>query len=54
MGDGEAWTRMAVILICVALFTAGSSLLFVFSKTLKERYGLMKAVPAEPEPETQE
>ncbi|MFQ6610961.1 MAG: hypothetical protein ACE5D7_09225 [Fidelibacterota bacterium] len=33
------WTRLAIILSAVALFTLASSLVF-FSKTLKKRYGL--------------
>jgi len=33
------WTRLAIILGVVALFTLASSLVF-FSKTLKKRYGI--------------
>lgn len=36
---GEPWTRLAVILGSVALFTGGSALVFLF-KSLKERYQL--------------
>ena len=37
---GEPWTRLAVILGSVALFTAGSGLLFSRSRALRKRYGL--------------
>ena len=38
---GEQWTRLAIILGSVALFTAGSSLVFLFH-SLKIRYKLLK------------
>ena len=37
---GQPWTRLAVILGCVALFTIGSGLLFSLSGALRKRYGL--------------
>jgi hypothetical protein len=38
---GEQWTRLAIILGSVAVFTAGSSLVFLF-RSLKIRYKLLK------------
>lgn len=38
---GEQWTRMAIILGSVAVFTAVSSLVFLF-RSLKIRYKLLK------------
>ncbi len=38
---GEQWTRLAIILIAVAIFTACSSFVFLF-KSLKIRYKLLK------------
>ncbi len=38
---GHPWTRLAIILGAVACFTLASALVF-FSKTLKERYRLIK------------
>ena len=43
--EGEAWTRLAVILGVVALFTLASALPFSLSKPVRRRYGLDK--PAE-------
>jgi len=40
--SGQQWTRLAVILGTVALFTIGSGLLFSLSGTLRKRYGLDK------------
>jgi len=40
---GLPWTRLAVILGTVALFTIGSGLLFSLSGALRERYGLDKS-----------
>mgnify|MGYP001813523743 CR=1 FL=1 len=40
---GQPWTRLAVILGCVALFTIGSGLLFSLSGALRNRYGLNKS-----------
>ena len=40
---GQPWTRLAVILGAVALFTIGSGLLFSLSGALRKRYGLEKA-----------
>jgi len=40
---GQSWTRLAVILGVVALFTIGSGLLFSFSGALRERYRLSGA-----------
>ena len=40
---GQSWTRLAVILGCVALFTIGSGLLFSLSGALRKRYGLDKS-----------
>ena len=37
---GQSWTRLAVILGAVALFTIGSGLLFSLSGALRKRYGL--------------
>jgi hypothetical protein len=37
---GQPWTRLAVILGGVALFTIGSGLLFSLSGALRKRYGL--------------
>jgi len=37
---GQPWTRLAVILGTVALFTVGSGLLFSLSGDLRKRYGL--------------
>ena len=39
---GQPWTRLAVILGTVALFTIGSGLLFSLSGALRKRYGLEK------------
>ena len=39
---GQSWTRLAIILGCVALFTIGSGLLFSLSGALRNRYGLQK------------
>ena len=39
---GQSWTRLAVILGSVALFTIGSGLLFSLSGALRKRYGLEK------------
>jgi hypothetical protein len=39
---GQPWTRLAVILGCVALFTLGAGLAFSFSSALRKRYGLNK------------
>jgi hypothetical protein len=39
---GQSWTRLAVILGVVALFTIGSGLLFSVSAALRERYRLEK------------
>lgn len=39
---GQPWTRLAVILGSVALFTVGSGLLFSLSGALRKRYGLEK------------
>jgi membrane-associated PAP2 superfamily phosphatase len=36
----QPWTRLAVILGTVALFTIASGLVFSFSKVLRRRYGL--------------
>ncbi len=36
----QSWTRLAVILGIVALFTIGSGLLFSISGALRQRYGL--------------
>jgi len=36
----QPWTRLAVILGIVALFTTGSGLLFSLSGALRKRYGL--------------
>jgi len=38
----QSWTRLAVILCVVALFTAGSGLLFSLSGALRKRYRLEK------------
>ncbi|MCW8894739.1 MAG: hypothetical protein OQK48_06670 [Sulfurimonas sp.] len=38
---GHAWTRMAIILGGVILFTLSSGFVF-YTKTLRERYGLVK------------
>lgn len=38
----QPWTRLAVILGAVALFTIGSGLLFSLSAALRKRYGLDK------------
>jgi len=40
---GQSWTRLAVILGCVALFTIGSGLIFSLSGALRERYRLDKS-----------
>lgn len=37
---GQSWTRLAVILGAVALFTIGSGLMFSRSRALRTRYGL--------------
>ena len=37
---GQSWTRLAVILGVVALFTLGSALLFSLSSALRTRYRL--------------
>lgn len=37
---GQPWTRLAIILGCVALFTLVSGLAFSFSSALRERYGM--------------
>jgi len=37
---GMAWTRMALILGGIALFTGASASVFVYSRAVKERYGL--------------
>ena len=37
---GQPWTRLALILGTVALFTIGSGLLFSLSGALRKRYGL--------------
>jgi len=39
---GQSWTRMAVILGSVALFTGSSALIFSYNHILKKRYGLEK------------
>ena len=39
---GQSWTRLAVILGAVALFTIGSGLLFSLSGALRRRYRLEK------------
>ena len=39
---GQPWTRLAVILGTVALFTIGSGLLLSLSGALRKRYGLDK------------
>lgn len=41
---GQPWTRLAVILGTVALFTIGSGLLFSLSGALRKRYGLEEDV----------
>jgi len=41
---GESWTRMAVILGSVALFTGGSALVFSYNQLLRKRYGLEKGI----------
>ncbi|MCF6310243.1 MAG: hypothetical protein L3J19_07220 [Sulfurimonas sp.] len=40
---GYAWTRMAIILGGVILFTLSSGFVF-YTKTLRERYGLVKGL----------
>lgn len=40
---GYAWTRMAIILSGVILFTLSSGFVF-YTKTLRERYGLVKGL----------
>ena len=40
---GEDWTRLAIILIAVALLTACSGLVFL-GRSLRKRYGLEKVV----------
>lgn len=40
---GQPWTRLAIILGVVALFTAGSAMSFSLSRPLRRRYGLDKA-----------
>ena len=39
---GQSWTRLAVILGCVALFTLCSVLPFSFSTGVRKRYGLIE------------
>ena len=38
----QSWTRLALIIGSVALFTIGSGLLFSLSTALRQRYGLDK------------
>lgn len=43
---GEPWTRLAIILGGVALFTFGAAVLFSLSGRLRRRYGIAPGEPA--------
>lgn len=45
--QGQPWTRLAIILGLVAVFTAISALMFSFSRPLRMRYGLDDSFPEE-------